>query len=388
MITKEEFLVLYQKYLDGECTPAEKELLAAYSDDMQLPDDVWTEEDTDPLEVRARIWQKLSENRREAIVIIPKRTNYRWLWAAASLAVMAVLAGLLFMPAKKNNDTNIIAKKDETTILPGSNKAYLTLANGSKIVLDDAKNGQLAANAGVKVSKAANGVVVYKFDRKPAGQGQAAIPEINTITTPRGGQYQVILEDGTKVQLNAASSIKFPEFFNGANREIELDGEAYFEVAKDKAHPFIVKANGTQVQVFGTHFNINAYSDNPDITTTLLEGSVKMSKGTAAVMLLPGQQGIVNQNGSSIKVSQADVEANMAWINGFFIFHDQSIINIMRQVSRWYDVDIQYQDAEVQENEFGGTISKYKDIKELLDNIKLTGSIHYKIEGRRVIIMK
>jgi ferric-dicitrate binding protein FerR (iron transport regulator) len=113
-----------------------------------------------------------------------------------------------------------------------------------------------------------------------------------------------------------------------------------------------------------------------------------MSKGTVAVMLLPGQQGTVNQNGSSIKVSQADVEANMAWINGFFVFHDQSIINIMRQVSRWYDVDIQYQDAEVQENEFGGTISKYKDIKELLDNIKLTGSIHYKIEGRRVIIMK
>jgi ferric-dicitrate binding protein FerR (iron transport regulator) len=388
MITKEEFLVLYQKYLDGECSPAEKELLAAYSDDMHLPDDVWTEQDTDPLEVRARIWQKLSENRREAIVIMPKRTNYRWLWAAASLVLMAVLAGLLFMPAKKNNATNIVAKKDKTIILPGSNKAYLTLANGNKIVLDDAKNGQLAASAGVKVSKTANGVVVYKFDRKPGGQGHPAIPEINTITTPRGGQYQVILEDGTKVQLNAASSIKFPEFFNGSNREIELDGEAYFEVAKDKAHPFIVKANGTQVQVFGTHFNINAYSDNPDITTTLLEGSVKMSKGTAAVMLLPGQQGTVNQSGSSIKVSQADVEANMAWINGFFVFHDQSIINIMRQVSRWYDVDIQYQDAEVQENEFGGTISKYKDIKELLDNIKLTGSIHYKIEGRRVIIMK
>lgn len=388
MITKEEFLVLYQKYLDGECTPAEKELLAAYSDDMQLPDDVWTEEDTDPLEVRARIWQKLSENRRDAIVMLPKRTNYRWLWAAASLVAMAVLAGLLFMPAKKNNANNVIAKKDETTILPGSNKAYLTLANGSKIVLDDAKNGQLAASAGVKVSKAANGVVVYKFDRKPGEPGHKNTPEINTITTPRGGQYQLVLEDGTKVQLNAASSIKFPEFFNGANREIELNGEAYFEVAKDKAHPFIVKANGTQVQVLGTHFNINAYSDNPDITTTLLEGSVKMSKGMAAVMLLPGQQGTVSQKGSAIKVSQADVEANMAWINGFFIFHDQSIVNVMKQVSRWYDVDIEYQDAEVQENEFGGTISKYKDIKELLDNIKLTGSIHYKIEGRRVIIMK
>ncbi|QEM04223.1 DUF4974 domain-containing protein [Mucilaginibacter rubeus] len=389
MITKNEFLALYEKYISGQCTDAEKQLLDAYRDEMQLADEVWDDEEVSEADVHARIWKKLTESRQKAIVIKPlKQTSYKWLWAAASIVAIAVLAGLLFMPVKKDNTTGTIVKNTKTNILPGSNKAYLTLANGNKIVLDDAKNGQLAAGTGVKVSKAANGLVVYKFDRKPNEQGQAGIPQINTITTPRGGQYQVVLEDGTKVQLNAASSIKFPEYFTGANREIELNGEAYFEVARDKAHPFIVKANGTQVQVFGTHFNINAYSDNQDITTTLLEGSVKMSKGSAAVMLLPGQQGTVNQSGSSIKVQKADVEANMAWINGFFIFHDQSIVNIMKQVSRWYDVDIEYQDAQVQENEFGGTISKYKDIKELLDNIKLTGSIHYKIEGRRVIIMK
>ena len=389
MITKNEFLALYEKYMSGQCTDAEKQLLDTYRDEMQLADEVWDDEEVSEADVHARIWKKLTESRQKAVVIKPlKQTSYKWLWAAASLVAIAVLAGLLFMPTKKDNTTGTIVKNTKTTILPGSNKAYLTLANGNKIVLDDAKNGQLAAGMGVKVSKAANGLVVYKFDRKPNEQGQAGIPQINTITTPRGGQYQVVLEDGTKVQLNAASSIKFPEYFTGANREIELNGEAYFEVARDKAHPFIVKANGTQVQVFGTHFNINAYSDNDDITTTLLEGSVKMSKGTASVMLLPGQQGTVNQNGSSIKVQKADVEANMAWINGFFIFHDQSIVNIMKQVSRWYDVDVEYQDAQVQENEFGGTISKYKDIKELLDNIKLTGSIHYKIEGRRVIIMK
>jgi len=389
MITKNEFLALYEKYMSGQCTDAEKQLLDAYRDEMQLADEVWDDEEVSEADVHARIWKKLTESRQKATVIKPlKQTSYKWLWAAASLVAIAVLAGLLFMPTKKDNTTGTIVKNTKTTIFPGSNKAYLTLANGNKIVLDDAKNGQLAAGMGVKVSKAANGLVVYKFDRKPNEQGQAGIPQINTITTPRGGQYQVVLEDGTKVQLNAASSIKFPEYFTGANREIELNGEAYFEVARDKAHPFIVKANGTQVQVFGTHFNINAYSDNDDIITTLLEGSVKMSKGTASVMLLPGQQGTVNQNGSSIKVQKADVEANMAWINGFFIFHDQSIVNIMKQVSRWYDVDIEYQDTQVQENEFGGTISKYKDIKELLDNIKLTGSIHYKIEGRRVIIMK
>ncbi|SCW45067.1 FecR family protein [Mucilaginibacter sp. NFR10] len=389
MITKNEFLALYEKYMSGQCTDAEKQLLDAYRDEMQLADEVWDDEEVSEADVHARIWKKLTESRQKATVIKPlKQTSYKWLWAAASLVAIAVLAGLLFMPVKRDNTTGTIAKNTKTTILPGSNKAYLTLANGNKIVLDDAKNGQLAAGAGVKVSKAANGVVVYKFDKKPGEQAHEGVPRINTITTPRGGQYEVILGDGTSVKLNAASYIRFPEFFSGATREIELNGEAYFEVAKDKAHPFIVKANGTQVQVFGTHFNINAYSDNPDITTTLLEGSVKMSKGTAAIMLLPGQQGTVNQNGSSIKVQKADVEANMAWINGFFIFHDQSIVNIMKQVSRWYDVDIEYQDTQVQENEFGGTISKYKDIKELLDNIKLTGSIHYKIEGRRVIIMK
>ncbi|MFS2185336.1 FecR family protein [Mucilaginibacter sp. Mucisp84] len=389
MITKNEFLALYEKYMSGQCTDAEKQLLDTYRDEMQLADEAWDDEEVSEADVHARIWKKLSESRQKAVVIKPlKQTSYKWLWAAASLVAIALLAGLLFMPVKKDNTTGTIVKNTKTTILPGSNKAYLTLANGNKIVLDDAKNGQLAAEAGVKVSKAANGVVVYKFDRKPGEQAHEGVPRINTITTPRGGQYEVILGDGSSVKLNAASYIRFPEYFTGANREIELNGEAYFEVARDKAHPFIVKANGTQVQVFGTHFNINAYSDNDDITTTLLEGSVKMSKGTASVMLLPGQQGTVNQNGSSIKVQKADVEANMAWINGFFIFHDQSIVNIMKQVSRWYDVDVEYQDAQVQENEFGGTISKYKDIKELLDNIKFTGSIHYKIEGRRVIIMK
>ncbi|WP_114936900.1 FecR family protein [Mucilaginibacter endophyticus] len=390
MITKDEFLALYEKYMSGQCTDAEKQLLDAYRDEMLLAEEGWDDEDANEADVRARIWQRLNQNRK--VVPISKHKIYksRWLQIAAVLLV-ALSAGLLFIPAKKNQETgnvNLTANNHPKPIVPGSNKAYLTLANGSQIVLDDAKNGALANQSAVTVNKTGNGVVVYKFDRKAGEKGQKDIPEINTITTPRGGQYQVILADGTKVQLNAASSIRFPEFFNGTNREVELTGEAYFEVAKDKAHPFIVKANGTQVQVFGTHFNINAYNDNQEITTTLLEGSVKMSKGQAAVMLLPGQQGSVNQNGSSIKVQKADVEANMAWINGFFVFHDQSIVNIMKQVSRWYNVDIEYQDAQVQENEFGGTISKYKDIKELLDNIKLTGSIHYKIEGRRVIIMK
>ncbi|MDB5128863.1 FecR family protein [Mucilaginibacter sp.] len=388
MITKEEFLTLYPKYMDGSCTPAEKALIEAYSDDLQLQGGNWTYDNVTQADVRNRIWQQLSDSRK---INKPVLDNgyYKWLQVAAVL-VFAVLAGLLFVLKEKSGKqaaTTTFAKNKKHEILPGSNKAYLTLTNGKSIILDDAKNGEINASEGVKVTKTANGMLVYSFSKTNNTIAPGDVAQFNTITTPRGGQYKVTLEDGTLVWLNAASSIKFPQAFTGNSRVVEITGEAYFEVAKNKAKPFIVKANGTQVEVLGTHFNISAYNDDAKITTTLLEGSVRMSKGTSTVMLAPGQQGIVAQNGSGITVSQADTEANLAWINGFFVFRDASIVDIMKLVSRWYDVDVEFQD-DVQQNEFGGTISRYKNITELLDNMRLTRTIHYKIDGRRVIIMK
>lgn len=385
MITKQEFLILYQKYMNGQCTPAEKALLDSYRDEMTLQADGWDDDTANEQDVRNRIWQKLSESR-NVVELKPRRSYaYHWLGAAAVI-LMVLFAGLFFVKRDnpKPQPTSQLAKVKQ--IVPGGNKAYLTLANGTRIILDDAKKGQIAAQAGIQVSKTGNGMVVYHFSKTATAAN--AIPEMNTITTPRGGQYKVELEDGTRVWLNAASSIKFPQAFTGTNREVELSGEAYFEVAKNKTKPFIVKANGTQVQVFGTHFNVNAYSDNSDVTTTLVEGSVRMSNAASAVMLLPGQQGTVAQNGAAIKMSKADTEESLAWVNGFFVFHDESIINIMKQVVRWYDVDVQYNDEDVKQNEFGGTISRYKNITELLNNMQLTGTIHYKIEGRRVILTK
>jgi transmembrane sensor len=256
-----------------------------------------------------------------------------------------------------------------------------------QVILDDAKNGNISQNAGIKVNKTGNGVLVYHFNKNISGKNTAAPSEINTITTPRGGQYQIELEDGTIIWLNAASSIKFPQVFTDKNRQVELSGEAYFEVAKNKVKPFIVKANGTQIRVFGTHFNVNAYTDNSSIATTLLEGSVSMTYAGATVMLKPGQQGVTSKTGLPIKAGFVDTEEVTAWKNGLFIFHDQTIANIMKQVSRWYDVDVEYKDG-AQNKEFGGTISKYKNITELLNNIQLTQTIHYKLDGRRVIIMK
>ena len=300
-----------------------------------------------------------------------------------------MITGEVYFFFKKRVSDNLITKTQslKNDIAPGGNKAVLTLANGTRVILDDAKNGSITQNASVKVNKTGNGILVYHFNKTVSGNDVLASSEMNTITTPRGGQYQIELEDGTRIWLNAASSIKFPQAFTGKTRQVELSGEAYFEVAKNKTKPFIVKANGTQIQVFGTHFNINAYTDNSSIATTLLEGSVSMTYAATTIMLKPGQQGVTNQNGLPLKANFVDTEEIMAWKNGLFIFHDQTIANIMKQVSRWYDVDIEYKDG-VQNKEFGGTISKYKNITELLNNLQLTQTIHYKLEGRRVIIMK
>jgi ferric-dicitrate binding protein FerR (iron transport regulator) len=387
MITKDEFLALYEKYMSGQCTDAEKRLLETYRDEMLLADEGWEDEGVSEADVRARIWQRLNESRQ--IVPISRYKTYRSRWMqVAAILLVALLIGALFIPTKKKSDNNDQLTKtvQPKPIVPGGDKAYLTLANGTSIVLDDAKNGALTSQSGVKVSKAGNGVVVYEFN-KSAEAGNLA-SQFNTITTPRGGQYQVVLADGTHVWLNAASSIRFPQAFNGPQRLVEVSGEAYFEVAKDKSHPFIVQANGTKVQVYGTHFNVNAYPDNNNVTTTLLEGSVQMSSNGQATMLIPGEQGVSMTSGGAIRVSKADLQQTMAWKNGYFIFHDLSIVEVMKQVSRWYDVDIEYQDEAVKSNEFGGAISRYKSITELLDNMQLTRSIHYKIDGRRVIIMK
>jgi transmembrane sensor len=383
-MTREQAQDLLNKCQLDKCTTEEQALLdrwyfheAAKQEAADGPANVIEEEQL----IWNRILQKIPED---------NNTRYlkKWYPIAAAVILICLSTGAYFL-FKKQTINNLTAKNQslKNDIAPGGDKAVLTLANGTQVILDDAKNGSISQNASVKVNKTGNGVLVYHFNKNISGENIVGASEINTITTPRAGQYQIELEDGTKVWLNAASSIKFPQVFTDKIRQVELSGEAYFEVAKNKAKPFIVKANGVQIQVFGTHFNINAYSDNSSIATTLLEGSVSMTCSGATVILKPGQQGVSGKNGLPIKASFVDTEEVMAWKNGLFIFHDESIANIMKQVSRWYDVDVEYRDG-AQNKEFGGTISKYRNITELLNNIQLTQTIHYKLEGRRVIIMK
>jgi ferric-dicitrate binding protein FerR (iron transport regulator) len=208
----------------------------------------------------------------------------------------------------------------------------------------------------------------------------------NTISTPKGGQYQVTLSDGSKVWLNAASSLRFPATFSGKERKVELTGEGYFEVAHNKKMPFHVTVNDLDVEVLGTHFNINAYADESAIKTTLLEGSVKVVKGNETKIIEPGEQASVTTSEDEINVKQqVDLEQVVAWKNGIFQFERADIESVMRQISRWYDIDVDYH-GRVSEH-FGGTISRDVNISDVLKMLEMTGGVNFKIDGKKVIVM-
>lgn len=307
-----------------------------------------------------------------------------WFKIAAAASIICVCALGLRFYLHKSPVTVQLAAQGKIDVNPGSNRAVLTLANGKQIVLDNKPNGQIAKEADVVISKTKNGSVVYDLTNQ--NDAKDKIIAYNTISTPRGGQYQVILPDGSHVWLNAASSIRFPTVFRSGERKVDITGEAYFEVAKDKTKPFRVMAEGQMVEVLGTHFNIMAYADENAIVTTLLEGSVRVSSPKNQAVLKPNQDATLQRNTQSLAVKDVDAEAAVMWKNGYFLFNDESLASIMRKVSRWYNIEIVYKGAVAQKT-FGGTISRFKNLSELLEVLEATGSVHFKIEEGRVIAM-
>jgi len=306
-----------------------------------------------------------------------------WLQIAAALLIFTSAALLTFHYYNARRTTGqAVANHLSNKIVPGSNKATLTLANGRVIVLNNAANGVLANAGASKITKANNGQIIYDSP----GQTSSAPAGDNVLTTPKGGEYQVVLPDGTRVWLNSASSISYPVAFTGNERHVKLTGEAYFEVAKNKEKPFYVSINNLQVKVLGTHFNISAYGDDDAVTTTLLEGSVQVTKNRSVSLLKPGEQAVTNYKSDNIVVSAADIDDAMAWKNGYFIFNDDNIEGIMKKVSRWYDVDISYK-GNFDTQKFGGTFHRKKSITELLQHLEKIGGIHFTITGRRVTVM-
>ena len=364
---------LLKKYREGTCTEEEKALLESWYltyEENDLPDIPQHIRD----EQLAQVWQSLPVHHQ------PRSIPW-WRIAAAAVLLIAVGVSLYVYfrkPATSQHDTQQLA---DNRIVPGSNKAILTLGDGRTINLTDAGNGHIAEQAGITITKKADGQLLYTISNNPRSDAHT----FNTIETPRGGQYQVSLPDGTKVWLNAATSLRFPARFADTARIVYLDGEAYFEVAHNQKSPFRVQLNGQQVEVLGTHFNIMAYKDESTIKTTLLEGLVKLTAPTESALLQPGQQGYIASNKTGFTVTHVDVAAVTAWKNGLFMFNGIDLRSLMRQISRWYNIDIEYEQG-VKDDVLFGTISRTADLPKLLRILEL-GGVHFKLEGRTLIVM-
>ena len=301
--------------------------------------------------------------------------------AASVIGVLLVSAFLFFnkIGSKEIVKAEVNNQRFKNDVPPGGDKALLTLADGSTIVLDEAQNGTLAQQGNSKVIKL-DGKILYD----PANKNSKEVV-YNTISTPNGGQYQLELPDGSQVWLNATSSIHFPTAFIGKERRIEITGEAYFEIAKNRDMPFIVTVNDAEVQVLGTHFNINAYGDEDNIKTTLLEGSVKFVNGDNTNLLKPGQQSQLTKNGIVNVVSDVNVEEVVAWKNGLFAFDNASIEKVMRQLSRWYDVEIEYSGKT--DDLFIAEMRRNIKLSDALKALELTGKVRFDIRGKKIIVM-
>lgn len=277
----------------------------------------------------------------------------------------------------------------QTDIAPGRTGATLTLASGKKIKLTDVVNGEIAKEAGVTISKTNSGQIVYEI--KDSGN---ALNKINELSTARGETYQIRLPDGTSVILNAASSLRYPSSFSKIEkREVILSGEAYFEVAKNKQQPFIVKSKSQEIQVLGTHFNVTAYPEDRNIKTTLLEGSVRIvqrplsgtkeNTGQIYRVLTPGEQSV--STGDEISISDVDIDIAVAWKNNKFMFDSQPISEIMVMLARWYDVQVVYE-GKVPKDNFSGTVSRYENISKVLSILERAGGVHFKIQDRKIYV--
>lgn len=309
----------------------------------------------------------------------------RW-WAAAAVLVLLGASIWLFLRTPEQGITKTTTAQElKNDVAPGGNKAILTLADNSTIILDSAANGKLAEQGKTDVIKSGNGELVY--DAKALTIDHSPLT-YNMLSTPRGGQYQLVLPDGSKVWLNAASSIRYPTAFASNERSVDITGEAYFEVAKDAKKPFrvhfISAGRKGAVEVLGTHFNINAYNDEPASKTTLLQGSIKVTKETASVILKPGEQTSVSQSSQPSQPIRVQTNEVVAWKDGLFKFQGADLPTVMRQLVRWYNVEVVYEKG-VPQLSFGGDISRNSNLSQVLKILELSG-VHARIEQRKVII--
>lgn len=335
-------------------------------------------------EAKHKILEEINGRIQQNSVFLTRVYPNRKLKIFAVAAAILLAVGLTFY--FKITEDSVVQKKlvAVNDIAPGTNKAVLTLSNGEKINLSGLTNGEITNQTGIRISKTANGQLVYQTTGNAGVAGQK--PEFNTIEVPTGGQWQVILPDHSKVWLNALSSITYPTHFTGKERSVKISGEAYFEVAHNARMPFKVTCGSQTVEVLGTHFNIMAYESDKLIKTTLLEGLVKVYTRNDTKLLVPGEQAQAGSEKILVR-HDIDVEDVVSWKNGYFKF-DENLEAIMAKVAKWYDVEVIYRVKPDPNIVYEGKVSRAKNISSLLKIIEFNGDVHFKIEGRRVIVME
>ncbi|WP_342327636.1 FecR family protein [Pedobacter sp. FW305-3-2-15-E-R2A2] len=372
---KNYFRDILAKYRQHKSSLEETKFLETYYDMFEVNEDLINSEN-EPLfselkeDIKAKIDQQIAGPK-------VKKLNYGWLKYAAAVLLLVSVSIYFFSDQQKSDP---ITQMD-AAISPGGNNAILTLANGKKIALNDAAKGEISNQSGISVSKSKDGELIYTVVSREGDE--LSENTHNTISTPNGGQYTIILSDGTKVMLNSASSMTFPTSFKAADRRVELNGEAYFEVAKDKNKRFRVISGLQTVEVLGTHFNVNAYGDEKIIKTTLLEGAVKVFTAKKSVLIEPGEQAVLDKvDENSIAKHLVNINKETSWINGIFSFEGDDLKSVMRQVARWYDVNVIYV-GPISEEKYFGEISRNSKLSEVIKILELN-NVKFEVAGKTI----
>jgi ferric-dicitrate binding protein FerR (iron transport regulator) len=419
-LSREQLKELAYKYFNGNATEAEQQLLHDWYDTVnegeleivlsEFPQDIVSLRDASWKEMRGMMAGSRPVAERnaqtaaagqsaEAVVAeLPgsslRFTSWRRMAIAACFVLLLGLAARWYwqrpMPSQAAAPAVAGVSGEKTDAAPGGNRAILTLDNGQTIVLDSAKKGALAVQGNMQVLKLDDGKIVYRKNGSGAPDGSGI--SYNLMSTPRGGQYQLTLPDGTRVWLNAASSIRYPTAFAGRDRRVEVHGEAYFQVAANPRQPFVVDVNKKQtIEVLGTEFNVNAYEDEAFVRTTLIRGGVRVTggagsaKGKTSRVLLPGQQVQLDEQGSMLLIDHPNIDATLAWRNGIFSFDHSDIRSVMRELARWYDMDVEYRGTPTSDT-FGGDIRRNLSLSKVF-RILEKSQVHFTIEHGKIIVM-
>lgn len=376
--SRKDIQKMIEKYVEGTATAEEVAFVESYyeyQEGSEVPELSAQDQESLRRETLKNIIDQLNAAPKTGARTV---TFLRVASIAAVLLIATTTAYIFLKKTPPNKKLGGVAVNKPLDIAPGSNTATLTLADGSTIILDDKADGNLKELPGLVITKTHKGELVYTVSGRTGDETD--IPN-NTVTTPRGGQYQIYLPDGTHVWLNAASTLTYPQSFAGKTRWVKLEGEGYFEVTKNKAMPFHVFTGGQDVEVTGTHFNVNGYMDDRSINTTLLEGGITVHHQGRSQIIIPGQQAIVLTNPFAIKVEAVDTEEVVAWKNGLFEFNNASLRQIMSQLERWYDIKVDY--SSLPAKRYNGMVPRSANLSRVLKMLEVTGNIKFKIENNR-----